>query len=431
MKRQLKAVQAGAMAFILSFLAGCETNKEPLVGTRREVLDLTSTLVKDVDADNINVSISESVVNTEWTQADFNAQNRLPHVDGGRAMNKLWRQSIGSGNTGQSFLLAVPLIQGDWLYALDSQGRVSALHSKTGSKKWSYQMKAEKGTDCSGGGTALGDNRLFVTTSSAHVVALDAETGQLLWKRELPHPLRSAPTHHQGRIYVVSKNNHAFCLDAVTGKIYWHQEGAEHACALLGGSNPAVQNEAAIIPYASGEIYALRRENGFPLWAEALSSMKLFSSSSFMSHIKAAPVIAEGCVYTVTQNGRLVCIDLRTGGILWEKEIKGVDTPFVDTDFMYVVTADYGVVCLTKDSGKIIWITHLPLSEKQSIAAGPLLVNKQIVVTTSAGYMHFLKAETGEITNTVKLGGPTYLPPVVADRVLYVLLDNGTIEAYE
>ncbi|UNM05929.1 MAG: PQQ-like beta-propeller repeat protein [Holosporaceae bacterium] len=344
----------------LIFLSGCESAKEPLVGKRTELLEGFSALTPDVDADNINVTVSESILNTDWAQADYGPKNLIPHVDAGTLTNKLWSRSIGQGNGSAGFLLSTPLVQNERIFAMDAAGTVSAMNAKTGQKIWSQQLKSEKFQGCSGGGIALGQGRVFVSASDAGVAALDAETGQILWHRKLVHALRSAPTYYKGRIYVITKNNRAISLDAVTGRLLWQQEGTDHACALLGGAKPAVQGNTVIVPYSSGEIYAMRRENGFALWAEALSAIKMFSSTSYVSHIKASPVIDQDMVFALSQNGRMVGMRFRNGNIVWEREIKSTTTPLVNESFLYVVTTDQQVICLVKDSGKIIWVTSLP-----------------------------------------------------------------------
>jgi hypothetical protein len=38
--------------------------------------------------------------------------------------------------------------------------------------------------------------------------------------------------------------------------------------------------------------------------------------------------------------------------------------------------------------------------------------------------------DDGEITNTNKISGSSYLPPLVVDNTVYILNDNGDLSAY-
>ena len=41
-----------------------------------------------------------------------------------------------------------------------------------------------------------------------------------------------------------------------------------------------------------------------------------------------------------------------------------------------------------------------------------------------------LSPHTGEITNTVDVGDPVSVPPIVANGTLYILTDAGDLKAY-
>jgi len=419
----------------LLLLQGCATSKEPLIGQRAEILKTHSKLEKDLDAENFNVHIEDPVLNVDWSQSDYDASHKVPHLEAGDLKSMIWKTSIGSGSGSTGFLLATPLIEGDTIYTLDTEGRVTAKNIKTGKEIWTYRLKSKKtNEDCSGGGISLGEGRLFAAFSSSDVVALDTYNGSVLWHKSLPHSIRSAPTFYKGFLYLVTKNNRGICLKALTGEKIWQQEGTDHSCALLGGGKPAVQNNTAIIPYSSGELYALRRENGYPLWAESLTAMKVFSSASIVSHIKASPVIDGDMIFALSQNGRMVGINHRSGDIAWEREIRGLSTPVVHGSFIFVVTSDQQVICMVRDSGKIVWITHLPGHEdsKSNISyAGPLLAGNKLIVSSSEGKALFLNPSTGERIDQIMLPGSCLLPPVVANKVAYFLTENGTLAAFE
>ena len=249
----------------------------------------------------------------------------------------------------------------------------------------------------------------------------------------LPHSIRSAPTFYKGYLYLVTKNNRIICLNALTGEKVWQQEGSENSCSLVGGGKPAVQYDTVIAPYSSGELYALRRENGFPLWAESLSAFKVFSSAATVSHIKASPVVDGDLVVAASQSGRMVGVDYRTGTIVWDREILGTSTPVVNGNFIFVVTSDHQAVCLVRHSGKIIWVAQLPgygAREKTSYA-GPVLAGHKLIITSSEGKAIFLNPETGENVDQLTLPGPCSLPPIVANKVAYFLTESGTLVAVE
>ena len=138
-------------------------------------------------------------------------------------------------------------------------------------------------------------------------------------------------------------------------------------------------------------------------------------------------------VFAISQNGRIVGMEFKTGNILWERELQSIATPVINGSFIYLVTNDHDVVCLVRDSGKIVWITPLPRASgnKPTTHAGPVLAGGKLLVTSSAGTAYFIKPETGEMAGSLSLDRGTYLPPVVAEKTAYFLLEDGTLAAYE
>jgi outer membrane protein assembly factor BamB len=53
------------------------------------------------------------------------------------------------------------------------------------------------------------------------VVALDATTGNELWRYTCGAPLDSPPTYHEGRIYIGAHDGLIYCLDAISGLLAW------------------------------------------------------------------------------------------------------------------------------------------------------------------------------------------------------------------
>jgi alcohol dehydrogenase (cytochrome c) len=91
------------------------------------------------------------------------------------------------GAMGKAFE-ATPLVSDGVLYGVAPGNSVFALDARTGRRIWAYQRRLpEKPRLCCGqvnrGVAALGD-KIFVATVDAHVLALDAKTGSVVWDVE-------------------------------------------------------------------------------------------------------------------------------------------------------------------------------------------------------------------------------------------------------
>jgi len=104
------------------------------------------------------------------------------------------------------------------------------------------------------------------------MVALDAKTGSEIWSTETRTPLHSAPAVAGGRAFAVSDDNEIFAFDAATGQVLWTYQGIIETARMLTSPAPAVVDDVVLAPFASGELVALRAQNGGVLWQDALSS---------------------------------------------------------------------------------------------------------------------------------------------------------------
>lgn len=94
----------------------------------------------------------------------------------------LWMRQY---QTTEARLETTPLVVGDTMFVTAPPNQVEALDVETGALIWSYQRDLpEKLSLCCGyvnRGLAVSGDRLFLGTLDAHLVALDARTGQVSW----------------------------------------------------------------------------------------------------------------------------------------------------------------------------------------------------------------------------------------------------------
>src|SRR5919202_3275133 len=152
---------------------------------------------------------------------------------------------------------------------MDASSEVLACDATSGKRLWDVDItpKGERGHTF-GGGLAFADGRIFVSSGYAQVLALDAESGKEIWRQPVGAPVRGAPTVADGRVFAVTVENELDVLSADDGRKLWTHNGTSETAGLLGGTTPAVDGDVVVVPYSSGEIFALRVENGRPLWSD-------------------------------------------------------------------------------------------------------------------------------------------------------------------
>lgn len=441
MRKMLKAV---AVAATLAALSGCgsddwfgEPDQPPLPGKR------ISVLVHDTELSPDRGKLPEIVLprpeaNADWQQTGGLSHHAMQHLALGGDLARAWRTGVGSGADSENRLVAAPVVAGGRVYVMDSGARISAYDTETGSRAWRYDLTPDADEDSvvRGGGVAFDNGRLFAATGVGELWALDAATGGQFWKVHLDAPLRAAPTVYGGRVFVVTASNRVVAYGAQDGAKLWEFTGQETAEGLLGAASPAADLGVVVVAMRSGALAALRVENGSLAWEESLAGGRRSSGFLSIGDIKAPPVIAGGRVYATGNSGLTVAIDLRTGGRVWEKEIAGIDMPWIAGGFMFMLSTNNEVVALEARSGRILWVT--PLSQwlrpetrgGRIVWSGPILAGDRLLLAGSHGYAVAISPYTGKVLGYDRLSAGVSVPPVAAGGTVYFLTDDGDLLAY-
>jgi outer membrane protein assembly factor BamB len=421
-------------------LTGCDIfdkKKTPLVGERIPVLQDRREIEPDKDAASINVTLPAPVANDSWPQSGGFPNYAMQHLAIGDSPQVIWTADVGSGSSSSRILTTPPVVADGKVFAKDALGTVTAYNADTGQRVWSVTLTPEKARDSDefGGGLAYYGGRLFVTTGFAVVYSLDANDGKEVWNSQVSAPVRGAPLVFGDRVFAISIDNKLHALAAVDGADLWSFSGLQEVSGYIGGNSPAGSGDIVVAPFTSGELVGLRLENGRTVWNESLVGPRREARAfGNLADIRGRPVIDRGVVLAMGSAGTLAAIDLRTGQRLWERNIGGSQTPWAAGRFVFVVTSSADVACVERDTGKVKWVTPLTQYVDQKrrnpiLWAGPVLAGDRLLVGGTTGELLALSPYSGEILGKINIGSPIRLAPVVANRVAYVLTDNGRLIA--
>lgn len=423
-------------------LGGCETigsifvkdEAPPLEGQRVSILAGETSITVSSALEAVAVRLPAPYVNGGWTQAGGSPSHAMYHLALPDLPLVAWDADIGEGSGSDAAILAEPVAVGDAVFTLDSRSIVTAYQAQTGGVFWRIDLSPEEEDDgYFGGGLAYDGGRLFVTTGFGTAFALDARTGAVAWQQSLPGPVRAAPAAADGRIFVVTLANQGLALAQSDGRILWTHEGIEEPATILGSASPAVQGTTVLMPYSSGEIFALSVESGNAIWSDNLSASRRTEPLSDLAQIRGEPVIDRGFVYVTSHADRLAAFDLKRGGRIWEKDFGGTQRPWAAGDWLYVITNDQEVVCLSRESGEVKWVTAMPQfadpEDKTEPLTwyGPVLASDRLLVAGSNGDAYALSPYTGERLGAIDLPSGAAVAPIVANNVLFFVSDDADL----
>jgi len=136
-----------------------------------------------------------------------------------------WLTNLEPGSA-QSFQQSTAVAVDGVLFVETTQGNVFAVHGDSGKIKWSFSPGYGSSLRR---GVAVGDGKVFTNAAGRRVIALDQESGELIWETVLDEPtirsqMKVAVIYYDGLVYVGTNDGArgvAVALDANSGEVVW------------------------------------------------------------------------------------------------------------------------------------------------------------------------------------------------------------------
>ena len=303
-----------------------------------------------------------------------------PSVQNGRAI-------VGDFGAAQGFFSPQTIVS---VYGLDVSGNAAEV-------LWSRDDLAK---DRIVAGPLQIDGVAYVATSDNLLLALDAETGDELWRFAADFSIWAQPTYHEGALYIASLDRHLYKINAADGSELWAVElsGAMSA-------QPVVNPDENLVYAASydREVHALDMDTGAEVWSVPATDW-----------VWSAPALADGTLYFGDSSGNVFAVNAADGEILWQSGVHA----------MNVVE---GVV------------QNPPLEIKGAIQASPVVQDDVVYFASlgneesEEGLLVALRATTGEELWQTTTPAPLFSDPVIVGDVIVVAMQSevGVLQGYD
>ena len=318
-------------------------------------------------------------------------------------------------------------VVGDTLYAADLQ-QARAMNADTGETIWTFPRNTEETNQglfyatptVSDGGQVFFASQLttggFISQRRSIVWALDAETGNELWRFEGATDMYVEGGALGGDLFVIGNGDgNVYALDREDGTLRWTFETGHQVWAT-----PLIVSDTVYVGSMDRTLYALNLESGEVKWE--------FSGDGAFG---AQPALDDGTLYIGGFDDAIYAVDSETGQERWQ--FRGEDwfwgSPAVSQGTVYAVDVKGRVYALEGENGEQIWRKDLVTDQNQPVPvrAGPALDGGgRLFVSAESGTLYALDADDGFVVWSVPAEGRGMSEPVVRDALVYQSLVLGS-----
>ena len=422
-------------------MAGCSEPELVLPGERIAVTQQVEHLSANQQAMAEGAGLSAPLTTLTALHPGLNAGHAGGHLALDLPLDERWDVEIGTG--GDEFVeLAVPVVGAGHVFAVSASGEVSAIEIETGNLSWRVSIEDFEDDVIPGiaGGLAISGSTVFVHGGGHNLAALSVEDGSVIWSQRFQLPLRGGPTVYAKKALAVTDiDANLFMLRIDNGSVLWDRAGLPSGTIVYGAPSPAIYDNQIAVAAHGGELSLLDADNGDVIWSDNLATFNPRTPLQGLGDIRAHPVHDGGLVFAVSQSGRTAAFAVRSGLLLWELPIGGIEMPWVAGDSVFIVTLDGRLYAIRRNDGAIRWVAELPgvlpigvvASEDIPRYVGPVVAAGKVIIVAEDGNILLFNADTGALEDEADVGGRIVTAPQLAAGMMFVLDNSGTLTAFD
>lgn len=307
------------------------------------------------------------VAATAWPVPGGSVENAREHVIAAPAFTVGWRRRIGSGSARSRQVMSPVVADGGRIFVMDGESTVTAVDAGTGEVVWKVDVKPD-GREASGGAAVFGLPVPFVPGTGGGALSGGFGGGVAVGG---------------GKVFVSSGYRTMSALDAATGAVLWSQ--------------------AVDVP------------------------------------IHGAPTVAGSRVYVVDVDNQIIAFNTATGlqdwsyrGIVEPARILRASSPAISGDTVIAPFSSGEVVALRASNGQAVWNQVLSrtsrtsaLSEIRDIAGRPVISRGFVYAVSHSGVMQAMDIRTGQPKWSLPVAGVN--APLPVGDVVYVVSKSGEL----
>lgn len=321
----------------------------------------------------------------------------IPNLQFTSAPETVWQFEPPDDERGKRPGVSDVATSGGMLFFGDDRGVVRAVTALNGHLIWKYEHgeRVFFPPTCDG-------QRLFFTTRKG-ITALRSASGIFMWHRPVSHSVgRCVAWKKNNTVYFSDSDGVLYALDAETGDELWKASLMDDAPADppgFDGGQARFQGTAARPSGIATDGKAVYQSVFDQCRVVAFSCVTGDRIATYQTKgwVFADPAVDDDRLFVGSQDKHLHCFDKVSGKKLWTfaTEARIESCPGVTDDYVVIPSCDGSVYCCDKNTGVLIWKTAT--DHPGAIYSAPIVTQDSVYFAAGEGTVYGLSIETGEV----------------------------------
>lgn len=333
------------------------------------------------------------------------------------AQQTAWVESAWTADYGEWAAHVQPRIVDDVVAVATKNGTVVVVDTQ-GNERW----RVDVGTELI---TMPGFDGRWAAVIGKNNELIVSEAGRVLWRQKLGVQSYTTPLVAGNRVFVLTGDRKVMAFDAAGGAPLWKRQRIQETLVL---QYPVLLSTYRnyLLMGLSGDLVAYNPDSGTEQWYVGMAKSRSTNEIEQLvdlvgKHFRDGDVLCARSFQTAVS-----CADMKENRLLWTKSANGLHGVDGDAKRVFAVDANGMVVARQRIDGEVAWQNRDLLFRTLS---APTRIGASLAVGDSEGFVHFVSAESGELTGRVQTDSGVSISPVAAGNVLLVLTDDGGIRA--
>lgn len=358
-----------------------------------------------------------------WSSEEEIEPAELESITAEYQLKKLWSTQVGNG-LGEKYHQLQSALLASRIFAVDHLGTVIAVERDSGKLIWKQELELPIS-----GGVGVGNGRVLVSAYDGQLVALSALDGTEAWRVQLKSESAAPVQLSEGLALVQTIDGQVSAFNSETGELRWSYAAPEPLLTLRGDSAPLLTAERAYVGFSSGKLAALDLASGELVWESLVALPEGRTELERIIDIDGSLIRDQGLIFAGSYQGRISAISESEGRRLWSSPLSTFRSLAQNGLNLFAVDEEGSVVAFSKRNGDELWKQDALYFRQVS---SPVMIDGLVAVGDYEGYIHLLDPVDGHFVGRYRADSSALLsPPQSREGVLYTLSDDGTLSALQ